>query len=167
MQINRHNCVLSLSGKDIPNIGGGWKASQYDLKDFLQRSKKIGIIFQKINSGHTKALIKGNTINDSLVVSLHGNPKCEAAKDVIRFATKYYIILIAYMIANKPFNGGKSFDFYEKEIFDQKYSDLNYDKLKNNNVLINRKNIIEYVKKQFLNKDSVDLITLKNEALKK
>lgn len=41
VQIKRHEPCLNVSGKQIPNIGGGWNCSRYNENVFVKKSRCV------------------------------------------------------------------------------------------------------------------------------
>lgn len=155
--------ILNISGKIPPPIGGGWSSSNYNLNEFVKKSKSIGILFEKQNGGHFKAVTKDCRINDTLTINLH-NPTTDGAKDIVRYVTKQNIIKLGYFLLNKPFEIGKKFSEHEDIIF---FNDCNieFDQLKELNKRINRKKVLEYVKLCFLLCDKFDFEYLIHNAI--
>ena len=164
MDISRNTGRLQISGKIIPNIGGGWNGSKYNQNDFVSRARKIGIIFQTQRSGHWKACLKDDTISDPLTISLH-NPTTQAAKDMVRYVTKYIIIKLGYDILNLVIQQNRDFKFHQDLLFENT-DDINFDKIKNVNINIDRNCVIEYIKRCFLNNEKINLKKLKLIAIK-
>jgi hypothetical protein len=125
----------------------------------------LGVIFEKQNSGHWKATLKDFVISDPLTISLH-NPATEAAKDLVRYVTKYYIIKIAALTLKINLDSNKDFKYYESICFDE-YNDLNYDKLKNQNIFINRSVVIDYIKQCFLRNEKINIEQLLSKSVNK
>lgn len=154
MEIKRHERGLNISGKQIPNVGGGWSASRYNCSQFIKKSRCIGIVFESQKAGHNKAYILEHRITDALTISLH-NPSCHAAKDVVRYSTKYNIIKLGYYFTQQQFVEDKDFAYHEDLLF-EKNNDLNFDKIKNSNVFINRDVVIKFIKDSFQNSEKID-----------
>lgn len=162
-QINRTQDRLAVSGKRFPNIGGGWNCSRYNENDFISKSRKIGVIFQSKNSGHCKVLLKDAIITDPLIVSLH-NTTTQAAKDIVRYVSKYMIIKIAYSLIGKEFQNNRDFFYHQNKLFENT-DDLNYQYLREINKKINRNFVINYVKKCFIDGDKLNFQLLKNKSI--
>lgn len=154
MEIRRHQRGLNISGKQIPNVGGGWNTSRYNENQFIKKSRCVGVLFESQNAGHNKAYIIEHNITDAMTVSLH-NPSCMAAKDVVRYSAKYNIIKLGYYFSKNEFVEGRDFAFHQDLLF-EKNENLNIDKLKNSNVLIDRNVVMKFVKDSFQNTDKID-----------
>lgn len=154
MNIQRHQRGLSISGKQIPNVGGGWNTSRYNCSQFIKRARCVGIIFESQRAGHNKAYINEHNITDSLTVSLH-NPSCMAAKDIVRYVAKYNIIKLGYYFLNKEFIEDKNFAYHENLLFENN-NNLDYDRIKNSNIVINRNIVMKFVKDSFQNSQKID-----------
>lgn len=144
---------LIISGKLLPNLGGGWSSSNYKVNEFVKKCNYIGLMFKNQNAGHFKAYPKDIFITDSLTISLH-NPTTDAAKDIIRYMSKYYIIKLGYVLMNQEFVANKKFAEHEDILF-QRTNDLETEVTKNN-IIIDRRFIIEYVKKCFFLTKKID-----------
>lgn len=164
MQIDRSNCILSITGKPIPNVGGGWVSSKYNINQFIKKSKNLGIIFVNQRSGHKKAQLIQHNITDALTVSLH-NPTCHAAKDIVRYVTKYNIIKIAYTFTNFTFIENKNFKYHQDLLFEDN-NDINFDKIKNTTFVIDRNYVINYVKQKFINTEKIEFENLFKQIIK-
>lgn len=161
--IQRHQPGLSVSGKPLPLIGGGWNVSRYNQNQFVKKTHCLGISYKHQNAGHNKAYVLQHNITDSLTISLH-NPSCHAAKDIVRYATKYFIIKLAYYILDKPFVQNKDFAFHESLLFEGN-DNLQIDFIKNTKYIIDRNFVIRYVKQSFQNTNKINFQKLK-QAIK-
>lgn len=139
---------LNISGKLPPNIGGGWSSSNYKVNEFIKRARNIGIIFEKQNGGHYKAVARDYPVNDTLTISLH-RPTTDGAKDMIRYMTKYNIIRLGYYISELSFDIGKKFSEHENKLFELN-DNLDFDFLLRIDKKINRKKVLDYTKTCFL-----------------
>lgn len=164
MEISRNIGQLQISGKTIPNIGGGWSGSRYKQNDFVCRARKLGVVFQQQNSGHWKAYIKSDIISDPLTISLH-NPSTQAAKDMIKYVTKYIIIKLGYCLKNLPFEQNKDFKYHQMLLFCNN-NDNDFDEIKNTKLKIDRNKVIQYIKKCFLNNEKINFEKLKMNVVK-
>lgn len=154
MDIKRHQRGLNISGKQIPNVGGGWNTSRYNCNQFIKRSRCVGIVFESQKAGHNKAYISQHNITDALTISLH-NPTPTAAKDIVRYSAKYNLIKLGYYFSNKQFTENKDFAYHEQMLFENG-DDINFDKLKNSNVKIDRNIVMKFVKEAFQNTEKIN-----------
>lgn len=153
-----------ISGKLLPNLGGGWSSSNYKLSEFVKKCHYIGLVLKPQNSGHFKAFPKDIFVTDSLTINLH-NPTTDAAKDIVRYMSKYYVTKLGYDILNARFEENKKFSEHEDILF-EKNNDLEIEKINNMSVIIDRRYIIEYIKQCFFLTKKVNFDKIKQNAIK-